>query len=172
MVAVIDAPTDKYSKNGMKNGFRTTAEHVTDIDAVISYLKAQSDIPIWLVGTSRGSESAAYLAINLPTKVEGLVLTSSLTVTDDKGTSLTDMPLNKISIPTLVIANSDDKCRVTPPSDATMITKMLINSTNAQLKMFSGGNKPISKPCKAMSYHGFFGIEDSVIDYIADFIKS
>ncbi len=38
--------------------------------------------------------------------------------------------------------------------------------------MFSGGDEPGAKPCKALSAHGFLGIEKEVVAAIAAFVKS
>ena len=62
-VAVIDAPCDRKTEEGMFGGFRTSGKHMEDIDHVIAFLRKTKDIPVWLVGTSRGTESAAYAAI-------------------------------------------------------------------------------------------------------------
>ena len=172
MVAVVDAPSDQKSKTGMLGGFRSSMDHVKDIDLVISYLREVANVPVWLVGTSRGTESATYIAINSKQNPDGLVLTSSMAVPNSKGTPVTEMDLQSITIPTLVVANTDDGCRKTPPEGAKEIAGMLTNSKRVEVKMFSGGDAPISKPCKSMSYHGFFGIENEVVNYISDFIKS
>lgn len=172
LVAVVDAPSDMQSKNGMLGGFRDSPEHVEDIDHVIKYLRQQVNAPIWLVGTSRGSESAANVAINSRQKPDGLVLTSSITVMNNKGTAITDMNLSRVSVPTLIVANTDDKCPKTPANGADEIAALLVKAKRVEVKKFSGGSIPESKPCKAMSYHGFLGIEDEVIDYISSFIKS
>jgi pimeloyl-ACP methyl ester carboxylesterase len=172
LVAVVDAPSDQKSKTGMYGGFRNSMYHVEDIDHVISYLRKQADIPVWLIGTSRGTESATNIAINSKQHPDGLVLTSSVSVPTSKGPALTEVDLKRITLPTLVIANTDDGCRVTPPEGAEKIARMLSNSKRVEVKMFSGGDAPISKPCRAMSYHGFLGIEDKVVGYISGFIKS
>lgn len=172
LVAVVDAPSDQQSGNGMLYGFRNSTDHVKDVDHVISYLRRVADVPVWLVGTSRGTESATNIAINSKQHPNGLVLTSSMSVPNSKGTPVTDMDLKRITIPTLVVANTDDGCRKTPPEGAKEIASMLTNSKKVEVKMFSGGDTPISKPCKAMSYHGFLGIEDEVVNYISEFIKT
>ena len=82
------------------------------------------------------------------------------------------MSLNMVKVPTLIIAHKDDKCRGTPPSDALKIKKELANSPLVEVKYFIGGKAPMSKPCQALSAHGFYGIEEQVIAAIADFIKS
>ena len=171
MVAVVDAPSDKQSRSGMFGGFRNSEEHVKDIDRVIEDLRKRADVPVWLVGTSRGTESAANVAIHSEQKPDGLVLTSSMSVPNAKGTAVTEMPLEKISIPTLIVAHADDGCRKTPPEGAQEIEELLTNAAKVEVKLFSGGDTPISKPCKAKSYHGFLGIEAQVIDYISGFIR-
>lgn len=172
LVAVVDAPSDHSSKKGMSGGFRDSVEHVEDIDHVIRYLRKIADVPVWMVGTSRGTESATNIAINSSEKVAGLILTASMSVPNAKGTPVTDMDLDRIIIPTLIVAHSKDGCWVTPPEGAKEIAEGLINSRKVEVKMFSGGDTPISKPCKGRSYHGFLGIEDEVVSFIADFIKS
>jgi dienelactone hydrolase len=172
IVAVVDAPSDKQTKKGMLGGFRDSQEHVEDIDKVIDYLRKQANVPVWLIGTSRGTESATNIAIHSNKQPYGLVLTSSMSVSNPKGTSINDMDLEKIQIPTLLVANTDDGCNKTPPEGAQEIADKLISSKKVEVKMFSGGDRPISKPCNAMSHHGFLGIENSVVDYISTFIKS
>jgi len=171
IVAVIDAPSDRKGKKGMLGGFRDSPEHVEDIDQVIAYLKKKADLPVWLVGTSRGTESAAHIAIHSKQSPHGLVLTSSMSKPNKQGTPVTKMALNEITTPVLVVAHQDDACQKTPPGKASVIIKKLRNSKNAELKTFSGGNRPKSKPCKALSYHGFYGIEKEVVESIAEFIK-
>lgn len=172
-VAVFDAPSDHYTKQGMKTDeFRASAEHAEDISAVIDYIKKQATVPVWLVGTSRGTESAANAAIRLANKIDGLVLTSSVTEENRKGVSLPEMQLSKIKAPTLVIHHKADECRITTPEGAQVINDSLTNASKVELKYFSGGDEPISKPCKAKSAHGYLGIEGEVVNYITDFIKA
>lgn len=172
-VAVIDAPSDHYTKKGMKiDNFRASSNHAEDISTVIDYIKKQATVPVWLVGTSRGTESAANAAIRLAGKIDGLVLTSSVTEENRKGISLPEMQLNEIKVPTLIVHHEDDECRVTTPEGAKVIKDELTNASKVELKYFSGGDEPISKPCKAKSAHGYLGIENKVVNYITDFIKA
>ena len=52
--------------------------HASDIGAMAAYLKKQAAVPVWLVGTSMGTFSAAGGAIAAE-DVDGLVLTSTIT---------------------------------------------------------------------------------------------
>jgi dienelactone hydrolase len=168
---LIDAPSDKQDKLGMLKGFRNSQRHVKDIEAVIDYVRSLSNKPIWLVGTSRGTESAAYAAIHLNDKIDGVVLTSSISRTDNKGTSVTDLALDKITVPVLAIHHKEDKCKATIPMVIKSIKSKAYNSSRVETKLFSGGDEPISKnPCQARTYHGYLGIEKKVIESIARFI--
>lgn len=171
IVAVVDAPSDHQEKPGMLFGFRDSDEHITDIDHVVSYLKKQANLPVWLIGTSRGTESAATIAIESKQKPHGLILTSSMSVENDKGTAVTEMDLEKIKMPTLIVAHEDDGCHVTPPEGAQEIKEMLTNTEKVEVQMFTGGDET-GKPCKAMSFHGFLEIEEKVVTAISKFIKS
>jgi dienelactone hydrolase len=172
LVAVADAPSDMQSARGMLGGFRASEDHVDDIDAVIAYLKARANVPVWLVGTSRGTESATHVAIHSTQAVSGLVLTSSMTVANADGIAVTDMDLERIRVPTMIVAHVADRCSKTPPSGAQQIAARLSNARTVEVRLFHGGDPPRSKPCRAMSQHGFLGIEDDVVKTIADFIRS
>lgn len=166
----VDSPSDL--KEGMKNGFRNSKEHLEDIKNVINYIKNNyPKLPIWLVGTSRGTISASYNAIN-QSNVSGLILSSSMIINgkDTKKTVL-DLDIEKINLPTLVIAHEKDSCKVTPPNGANKIYDKLENAIIKEVKFFSGGYEN-GNPCKGQAYHGFLGIEKEVVDFISDWIKS
>ncbi len=128
-------------------------------------------MPVWLIGTSRGTESATHIAIHSKQQPNGLVLTSSMSEMNSSGTAVTEMALDKIKIPTLIVAHKKDGCWVTPPEGAEEIRSGVTNALKLEVVYFEGGDKG-SNPCSAKSYHGFFGIEDQVIERIAAFINS
>jgi len=77
LVAVMDAPSDR--PQGLWN-FRTSVAHAEDIKYVIAELRKMFDIPVWLIGTSMGTVSAANFAARLKEGgPDGLVLTSTIT---------------------------------------------------------------------------------------------
>ena len=171
-VAVVDAPSDRSDGNGMLFGFRTSAEHTEDIDHVISFLRKRNDKPVWLIGTSRGTESAAYAAIHSKHSPNGLVLTSSMTENNDKGIPIRELALDRITVPVLIVAHNDDDCRVTDPAGAVDIKEKLTNTKKVEVKYFKGGLSRKSNVCGALSPHGFYGIEEEVVDFISSFIKN
>jgi pimeloyl-ACP methyl ester carboxylesterase len=171
IVAAVDAPSDRISL-GMHDGFRNSGKHLRDIEAVISFLKNEAKVPVWLIGTSRGTESAAYIASKAKGVINGLILTSSMTVYNRRGSTVTSLSLDRIDVPTLIVSHEKDGCEFTPPSGAQQIARRLINAPKVEVKYFRGGYFPASGPCDAMSAHGFYGIEKEVVAYIADFIKT
>lgn len=62
IVATIDAPSDRQI-NPYLAGYRQRREHVEDIKAVIADIRQQANMPVWLIGTSRGTQSAAYIGL-------------------------------------------------------------------------------------------------------------
>jgi len=167
-VAVMDKPKDK----GELFGFRTTAEHATDVQAVILYLRNKYKHPVWLIGTSRGTLSAANAAARLAgtNGPDGIVLTASVLVTK-KYESLTDIDLGRIRVPTLFVHNRDDGCHVCPYSELAHVMAKCDKASDKALQVHEGGRSERSNQCKALTPHGFLGLEDKVVKEIADWIK-
>ena len=163
-VAVLDAPSDHSS--GMDSNYRASAEHAQDIAAAIRFLKQKSTVPVWLIGTSRGTVSAANAAVRLGAKdIAGIVLTSSVW---SGGISL--VPIAQIAVPVLVVHNRDDGCRESPYLGVGAGMDALKAAPAKELITVSGGNSRGS-PCGGQSTHGFFGIEDQVVPPIIAWIK-
>jgi len=172
-VAVIDAPSDRNSGHGL-NDFRTSPEHRTDVRAVIAYMRKRFGAPVWLVGTSRGTVSAAAGALlDRGDGPDGVVLTASVTrASSRRPVNLDDVDLGQIRVPVLVVHHKDDECQVTPFEGALELMERLTAAPNKELIAFEGGAPGDDNPCRAMSHHGFLGIEDRVVRAIAEWIKA
>ena len=171
-VAVVDAPSDRQ-RAPFLDGFRQTREHVTDIKAVIAWLRKQNNIPVWLIGTSRGTQSAAFIATEIGAKEggpDGLVLTSTI-LNDNKGRSVLEMPLGKIMIPVLVIHHKDDWCKLCSYDDIPKLMNKLSGATRKELITITGG-KTSGDPCEAMAHHGFNGQDKEVVGKIIEWIRA
>jgi len=169
-VAVVDAPSDRQN-HPFLGGFRQKPEHVADIKAVIAWLKQQAGIPVWLVGTSRGTQSAAFIATQLAPAdggPEGIVLTSSI-LADTRSRPLPKMPLGRIQVPTLVVHHKQDGCEHCKYTDLPQLMDKLTAAPRKELLTFEGGRSE-GDPCEAMAYHGFNGIEEDVVAKIAQWI--
>jgi pimeloyl-ACP methyl ester carboxylesterase len=175
MVAVIDAPSDHGSS--MNAIFRMSKAHADDIAAVAAYLKKETDVPVWLIGTSMGTFSAANGAIAAQ-NIDGLVLTSTITrskpdwkIASSHRDGVGSMALGKVTVPTLIVSHKKDACDITPASDAPKLQSRLIKAAKVEVVLLDGGSPPQSQPCEAKSQHGFLGIEDEAVGSVAKFIK-
>jgi dienelactone hydrolase len=168
-VAVVDAPSDRQSPPFLA-GFRQRPEHAADIKAVIAWVRSQAGVPVWLVGTSRGTQSAAYVATQLsgPDGPDGLVLSSTI-LADDKGRPVPAMPLENLHIPVLVEHHEQDGCSHCAYSQMPVLMQKLAALPNTQLLAFKGGTSR-GDPCEAQSYHGFNGLENEVVRQTAEWI--
>lgn len=158
MVAVVDAPSDRQSPPYLA-GFRQTSDHAADLAAVIAWLRH--------LGTSRGTQSAAYVATKLSGAEgpDGVVLTSTI-LTDNKGRPVPAMPLGKIQVPVLVVHHEQDGCSHCSFSDVPELMAKLGNTPRHELLSFKGGQSK-GDPCDAFAYHGFNGLEPEVVQQMA-----
>ena len=172
LVAVVDTPSDR----GDYWNFRTSKEHAEDMKQVIAALREMAPVPVWLVGTSMGSVSAAGVAGRLaegPGGPDGLVLTSSVVQTSrTTGETVKTAKLGDIRIPTLIVRHKDDACKFSSPSEATGLYKALAQANPKEILTFEGGTPPKSDPCEAQAQHGYFGIEREVVDAIIQWIRT
>jgi dienelactone hydrolase len=169
LTVVIDAPSDRQSPPYLA-GFRQGPEHAADVQAAIAWVRQQSGLPVWLVGTSRGTQSIAAVATRLSRAdgPDGLVLTATI-LTDPKAPSVTAMALEKLSIPVLVAHHELDGCSHCAYSEMPKLMQKLDGLPRKKLLSFRDG---VSRgdPCEAMAYHGFNGIEREVVGQIAGWV--
>jgi pimeloyl-ACP methyl ester carboxylesterase len=175
MVAVVDAPSDQ--QQGMNPIFRMSGAHAGDIGAVAAYLKKQKGIPVWLVGTSMGTFSAARGAIAAK-GIDGLVLTSTITrampewmLAKSHPDGVASMALQEITAPTLIVSHRKDACKITPAADAPKLSKRLIKANKVEFALLDGDDAPQSDPCGAKAPHDYFGMEAKAVNAIAKFIS-
>ncbi len=161
-VAVLDVPSDRQRPPFLE-GFRQTAEHASDLKATIAWLRSQWGLPVWLVGTSRGTQSVAFVATELAGSEgpDGIVLSSSI-LADERSRAVPAMPLERIRVPVLVLHHERDGCRLCAFSQVPALMDGLKSSPRKQLLAFTGGVSE-GDPCHAMAHHGFNGIEADVV---------
>jgi pimeloyl-ACP methyl ester carboxylesterase len=169
-VVVVDAPSDRPPPMSLFR-FRQTAEHVADLAAVMAWLRQRSPLPVWLVGTSRGTESAAYAAAMLDGSKgpDGIVLTSTI-LSDPKGVPVTAMPLSRIRVPVFVVHHAHDGCPLCRPGELPDLMRRLDASPRQALWIVDGGTSE-GDPCEAHAHHGYNGVEAEVVARIADWVR-
>ena len=170
-VAVPNAPSDQ--SRGMHPNFRITGEHVEDINAVVGWLKDKTNLPVWLVGMSMGTISAAHYAINGGHEIDGVSLLSCIVLSPKNKTipAVNKMILDRIAVPLLAVAHKKDGCRVSPPAGAKFIVNKATASANARALFVSGG-KQSGGGCGRNTHHSFAGIQKQVAKAVAEFIKA
>ena len=162
MVVVIDAPSDRQFSPYLDD-FRQKPEHAADIKAVIAWLRQSAQIPVWLIGTSRGTQSVGFVATELSGSdaPDGIVLSSTI-LTDDKGRPVPGMALDKIRVPVLVVHHEQDGCRLCSFLEVPKLMAKLVNAPRSKVLAFNGGVSQ-GDPCGAFSHHGFNGLESEVV---------
>lgn len=170
LVATIEVPTDHPGGYGR---FRTTEDHARDVAAVIAALRAKAAVPVWVIGTSRGTTSAVNAAARLTTGgPDGLVITSSIMRTSRANLpTVFDAGLEEVRIPTLVVHNEADTCMVTPAADVHALIGR-VRAARKELRLMRGGATGGSgeSACGPFAAHGYYGIDAEVVKVIADWI--
>jgi hypothetical protein len=182
--ALVDSPSDHTGEDGLA-GFRSSSGHADDLGKVIVDVRARANGLVWLIGTSRGTISAANAASRLsgPSAPDGLVLTSALTSGAARSArkpwatqSVFDLALDKIRMPVLVVGHAADTCVRSP---ATMMDKITARTSGVREQIVTvtggpGGPAGIQAgldACEGRAPHGFVGQEAEVAAGIARFIR-
>jgi len=163
-VALLDAPSDQQP-GGMRDAFRMGADHATDVAAVLRDLRRRfPGARMVLIGTSRGTISAAYLGRDLAEPVDAVVLTSTLFLGGRWGSGLSGFDYGKIRAPLLFVHHRDDGCEFCPYYQAQKLAKTY------PLITVRGGKPAQSGPCEPRSAHGYYGKEAETVAAIKDWI--
>lgn len=163
-VAIVDSPSDQQ-RAGMDDGFRTGRAHVEDIAAVVKDLRARfPGAKIFLIGTSRGTLSAAYVGRSLGAGVDGVILTSSVFYGGRSGIGLSGFDFGAIKAPLLFVHHVHDACRSCPYRDAESLSRSF------PLISVSGGKPAESDPCEPLAAHGYFGKEQQTVKAMKDWM--
>jgi pimeloyl-ACP methyl ester carboxylesterase len=167
-VIVVFRASDKSS---MYYDYRLSKEHANELKEIIAHAKSKYKKPVWLVGTSRGTVSAAAAAIELNQEdIAGIVLTAS--VTAGRAGAIGAQDIKKITIPTLIVHHKDDGCKVCVPSQAASLINRFTSAKVKKFVMIEGGSDPTGDPCGGQHWHGFINFEKETVKIISDWIKS
>jgi hypothetical protein len=170
IAAIVDAPSDQQRGWGMTDEFRLGDQHFTDVSVLIGDLEKRfPNLPLFLVGTSRGTISAAALGARFAQRVAGVVLTSTMfreagRKSNEPGPGLSRFDFSSIKIPVLFVHHVGDRCAVTPYGDAARF------AARSPLITVWGGKSPQSGDCDAFSAHGYFGKEPETVEQIVNWM--
>lgn len=165
-VAMLGNPSDKRQ---LDDAWRTSDMHRADVAQVLADLRQRGAQDVWLVGTSRGTISAAALGISLGEQVAGLVLTASITAYSVSA-SVPRQALEQIRRPVLVYHHMQDACRITQAHETDSIMRGLKNASVKKRWLVEGGGPPEGDPCEALHWHGFIGMEAQAVKDISGWV--
>ena len=169
IAVLLDVPTDVSGQSA--NSYRTSAEQAQDAAMVMDFVRRQWHVPVALVGTSRGTISAANTAARLERgNADALVLTSTVTQNNKKGSgTVYDAALGRIAIPVLIFHNEQDACKVSPYSGVQALQRALKSAPRKDIVSLSHGEAS-GDACQGMSAHGYMGVEGQAVSAIASWI--
>jgi pimeloyl-ACP methyl ester carboxylesterase len=162
---LLTTPSDQAA--GMQDHFRLGREHATDVSAVIDTLREKhKGVPVFLVGTSRGTVSAAGAASTVDVAIAGVVLTATVTQPAGRRSppGLGGFDFARIKARLLFVHHRDDACLASPYSGARRIGERFALIT------VHGGDPPRAEPCQALTPHGFLGQEKKTVQAIANWM--
>ncbi len=149
-------------------GVRRSPAYAQLIDRLVALAHRQGPGPVFLLGTSQGSIAAMNGAAHAaPGSIAGVVLTESVSVMGGSHETVFDADPQDVRVPALVVANRDDSCKVAPPDHAPRIAAAMTHSPDATMLSVSGGVTRSDNDCGSLTPHGYYGIEDKVVDAIA-----
>ena len=167
-VAIFGRPSDSED---LDYADRISDTHMADVRKVLDFVKTQSGAALWIVGTSRGTISAAATAIHAQGDIAGLVLTSSV-VNYKKAGAVPKQDLAAIRVPVLVFHHSKDACIHCRPDEVPAAFKGFRNAPIKKLVFVDGGANPTGDVCAGQHWHGFIGMEKEAVATISDWINN
>ena len=135
-------------------------------------LQQQTNVPVWLMGTSMGTLSATFVTTELPRESggpDGLVLTSTI-LSFPGARAVPGMPLGFIKVPVLLVHHRQDGCDHCKVAELPQVMDKLSGAPRKELMLFEGGSVRNPDPCEAFTHHGYLGIESDVVAKIAAWI--
>ena len=122
--------------------------------------KRYPDIAIYVIGTSRSTESTMRLAPLLDGQVAGFIHNSSMS-------GISGFDTRGLKSRQLVVLHKHDACRVTSPSAGAANH----NKYGTTLIEMDGG-KSTGDDCEAFAYHGYNGIEADTVAKMEEWITA
>ena len=157
------------SKQKISFKYRQSEEHLNAINAVIHHVRSLNSDPVFLVGFSKGSVSAASFGKQYPARVDGVALLSGIYKSNKKRPNKFAMgriTSGRYLAPLLVLHHANDQCKVTWPSSARSFFESL-DAKEKHLIMLTDGT-PTGGLCGPLHYHGFEGVEASAVRGLID----
>ena len=148
-----------------KPEYQGTQERYKHVKAVIDAAKAKLPTvkQIYLISTSAGSISSAFVALYGQAELAGVIHTASIDPTAPKSyTQLLNFDYSAIRIPQAFIHHVEDPCAITQYS----YIRSVAEKYKVPLVSVSGGSDFRGNPCMAFTQHGFRNKEPVVMRHV------
>ena len=167
---IVDCPSNSGVK--CESFYQASLQRHEDVvKLVLEVKKLQPTIQqIWLIGTSMGTISSAFMPTYKPSIYAGTIHTATITEPYAKNSyrELGDFDYQKITIPQFFIHHREDPCPITTYSGAQSIA----NKYKLPLITVEGGGEFKGDVCKAFTQHGFAGREKEVMSAVKEIINT
>jgi hypothetical protein len=153
-------------------GLRSSTDYAQVVKALVTFAHTEMPSPVFLLGTSQGSIAAVNGAAHLSNgALAGVVLTESVSRQSKSGETVFDASPDRVTVPALIVANRATACRVAPAEDAPQIAAAMTNAPEVKILYVQGGVTR-SSDCGSESPHGYFGIENEVVNKIVSWLDA
>ncbi|MFW7269897.1 alpha/beta hydrolase [Gluconacetobacter sp. Hr-1-5] len=154
-------------------GRRSSSAYARLVEELAAFAHQPKSGPVFLLGTSQGSIAAVNAAAHaLPGSIAGVVLTESVSVVGGSGETVFSATPQLVRAPVLVVVNRDDLCNVAPPKSARQIAASMTASKDVRVLTVWGGTTRSKKNCGSLTPHGYFRIENKVVDAISRWLDT
>lgn len=163
----VDMPNDEYCC--ANDRFRLGEKHASDVGTIMAALAARfPGAQFYLVGTSRGTVSAAAVGAKLGPSVAGVVLTSTVMQSGGGGPGLSIFDFDTLKTPLLLVHHQSDHCRASPY----YAVENLARARHFPLVTVTGSEGAHGPDCQAYAPHGYPGREKEVAAAIMRWVKT
>lgn len=166
----VDCPHDQWHDCGDR--YRSSGQHAQDVGHAVAAIKSRWGArQVYVVGTSYGTVSTAYLARALAdppnrdpaTRIDGAIHTA--TMTDPARNATHGLPMavfdwSAARMPQLFVHHQDDPCH------ATRYKSVVARRGDIPLITVQGAQDSRGEACQARTEHGFVGRERVVMEAI------
>lgn len=164
---MVDCPLDQWTS--CDDRYRSSPQHAGDIADVVDAVKKDFGAKqAYLLGTSYGTVSTAFLARQLEGKIAGAVHTASFTDpragANAHGAPMGGFDWTMARVPQLFVHHRDDPC------DVTRYSSIAERRKDLPLITVEGSVNARGAPCQAQSAHGFAGRERATMAAIGEWM--
>lgn len=159
---VVDCRTDQGDL--CSGEYQASRQRYEDVARLVSAARAQlpSVKHVWLVGTSLGTISSAFMPTYAgPGEFAGVLHTAAITdpYRGQNARSLVRFDYRRVGIAQAFVHHKDDPCVATPYQRAESIAR----EAGVTLVSVTGAKGVRGDPCQAQTQHGFAGVERAVM---------